>query len=118
MALRREDFEVQRDAVVYAFPTARARARAKAQVRRRRAGLAVVVASVIGLTLMGGGTAPASRSSAPRAVVVQPGQTLWDVADRYAPEGMDLRAYVDALVGLNDLGTRPPVAGERIRLPK
>jgi LysM domain len=49
---------------------------------------------------------------------VEPGQTLWDLADRYAPDGTDLRAYVDAVVGLNDLGTRAPVAGERIKLPK
>ena len=118
MALRREALEFQRDAVVYTFPTARARARAKAQVRRRRAGLAIVAVSVVGLSLMGGGTAPASRSSAPRAVVVEPGQTLWDLADRYAPEGMDLRAYVDAVVGLNDLDGRAPFAGERLRLPK
>jgi hypothetical protein len=51
-------------------------------------------------------------------VVVEPGQTLWDLADRYAPEGMDLRAYVDAVVGLNDLDGRAPFAGERLRLPK
>jgi hypothetical protein len=70
------------------------------------------------MTLIGGGTAPASKSSAPRAVVVRPGQTLWDLADRYAPEGVDPRAYVDAVVQINHLEGRPPAAGERIRLPK
>jgi hypothetical protein len=118
MALRREELETRGEATVYSFPTARVRARAKAQVRRRRAGLALVSLAVIAMTLIGGGTAPASKSSAPRAVVVRPGQTLWDLADRYAPEGVDPRSYVDAVVRLNDLGGRPLAVGERVRLPK
>jgi hypothetical protein len=118
MALRREELQTRGDATVYSFPTARVRARAKAQVRRRRAGLAVVALSVIAMTLMGGGAAPASKSSAPRAVVVRPGQTLWDLADRYAPEGVDPRAYVDTVIQINHLEGGPPAAGERIRLPK
>ena len=118
MALRREELQTRGEASVYAFPSARVRARAKAQIRRRRTGLALVGLSVIAMTLIGGGTAPASKSSAPRAVVVRPGQTLWDLADRYAPEGVDPRAYVDAVVQINHLEGRPPAAGERIRLPK
>jgi Tfp pilus assembly protein FimV len=117
MALRIEELESQ-GARVYAFPTARVRARARARVRRRRAGGATVVIAVVAMTLMGTGTAPASKSSAPRAVVVRAGETLWDVAERYAPAGLDPRAYVDAVVELNDLGGRMPAAGERIRLPK
>jgi hypothetical protein len=118
MALRREDLESRGEATVYSFPTARVRARAKAQVRRRRAGLALVSLAVIAMTLMGGGAAPASKPSAPPAVVVRPGQTLWDLAERYAPEGVDPRSYVDAVVQLNDLGGQPLAAGQRLRLPK
>ena len=127
MALRREDLEaVASDAVVYRFPTERgevARIRAgiatrRAARRRHRAGLAAVAIAVIGMTLMGGGqeaVAPAAPQGQ-RTAVVQPGETLWDIAERNAPAGSDLRAYVAALESANDLG---PVlqAGARITLP-
>lgn len=128
MALRQEDFEVQTapQAVVYRFPGERAEvARIRAGIasrraarRRHRAGLAAVAIAVIGMTLLGGGqegVAPAAQQGK-RTAVVQPGQTLWDIAERHAPEGMDPRVYVAALEEANDLG---PVlqAGARIRLP-
>ena len=128
MALRQEDLEFGAPprAVVYRFPSERpevARIRAgiaarKAARRRHRAGLAAVAAAVIGMTLLGGGReaiAPAAQQGA-RTAVVQPGETLWDIAERHAPEGMDLRVYVSALEDANELG---PIlqAGARIRLP-
>ena len=39
------------------------------------------------------------------------------VAERYSAPGQDPRAYVDALIEMNDLGPIPQV-GERIRLPR
>jgi nucleoid-associated protein YgaU len=128
MALRQEDleFQVAPQATVYRFPAERsevARIRAgivsrRAARRRHRAGLAAVALAVVGMTLLGGGqeaTAPAAQGSKQTAVV-QPGETLWDIAERHAPEGMDLRVYIAALEETNDLG---PVlqAGARIRLP-
>jgi hypothetical protein len=62
------------------------------------------------------GNALASRANAPKAVTLQAGQGLWDVAERYAAPGQDLRAYVDALVEINDLGPIPQI-GERLKLP-
>ena len=85
--------------------------------RRRRAGAVFVVLVVIGATLLAGGTAPASRPGAPRAVVMDAGGTLWGIAERYAPHGIDKRAYVDAVVELNAL-TGAPRAGQRIVLPR
>jgi LysM domain len=67
--------------------------------------------------LLGVGTTPASRPGAPRAVVVRAGDTLWEVAARWAPDGIDRRAYVDALIELNDLSGMP-VAGQMILLPR
>ena len=118
------------DAVVYMFPTEQVRRRAALQraaqrrrnrpmVRRRRAALALVALGTIVVTLLGGGpdgSSVASVPGAPKAVVVQPGETLWDIADAHAPANVDPRAYVDALTELNDLdGTLP--AGLKIRLP-
>ena len=127
MALRQEDLELHTsDAVVYRFPVERAEVasiragirRRQAARRRHRAGLAAVALAVVGLTIFGGGqeaTAPAA-SQTTRTVIVQPGDTLWDIAERHAPEGMDPRVYVDFIVRGNDVGAvlQP---GTRLRLP-
>jgi hypothetical protein len=60
----------------------------------------------------------ASSPSAPKKVVIGPGQTLWAVAELYAPESVDPRAYVDALVEINDLDGVSVQPGDRIRLPR
>lgn len=128
MSLRQEDLEFgpTLQAVVYRFPGERAeiaQIRAgivarKAARRRHRAGLAAVAVAVIAMTLLGGGQegiAPAAQQGK-RTVVAQPGETLWDIAERHAPDGMDPRVYVSALEEANELG---PIlqAGARIRLP-
>ena len=132
MAIRVEELEPPREAQIYAFPAERARnserARAarrrvaarRASVARRRAALAATVVVIAVMMLFAGG--PASVSSAdsartPRKVTVQAGQTLWSLAERYAPRGVDPRAYVDAVLALNDL-SGPPMAGAVIRLPR
>jgi hypothetical protein len=50
-------------------------------------------------------------------VVVPEGQTLWGLSQRYAPLGVDWRAYADAVVDLNDLSGALQ-AGQRLRLPQ
>ena len=127
MALRQEDLDTQaRTAAVYRFPVERAEAarirqgiaHRRAARRRHRAGLVAVVTAVIALTLLGGGkeATPSAAPGGKKVAIVQPGDTLWDIAERHAPEGMDVRAYVDFLMRGNDIG---PVlqAGDRIRLP-
>lgn len=127
MALRQEDLDSYGPpAPVYRFPVERSEvarirqgiAQRRAARRRHRAGLGAVAIVVILMTLLGGGKeaiAPAAPAMGAVAVV-QPGETLWEIAERHAPEGMDVRAYVDFLVRANDIG---PVlqAGTRIRLP-
>lgn len=128
MAIRREDLapsrEGGRDAVVYKFPTARVRGaetrRRRMEVRRRRTALVAAGLVMIALFLLAtgpSGSAPASAPGAPKAVTVHAGDTLWDLAERYAPQGVDPRAYVDVVSELNDL-ENGLVAGMRIRLPK
>lgn len=125
MAIRQEELYPAQQAVLYRFPPQRAalvRARRRRmEARRRRAGLAGVLLVLVCAFLLAtgpSGSAPAaSRSDAPRAVTVRSGDTLWGLAERYAPEGIDLRAYVDLLEDTNDL-TGGLAAGMRIRLPK
>ncbi len=55
--------------------------------------------------------ADASTSSAPAAVVVAPGDSLWSIAQRLDP-GADVRPLVDALA--DRLGSTTVVAGQHI----
>ena len=124
MAIRHEDLLLQRDAVVLRFPTRRARSaaarRARMQARRRRTATVVVALGLVVLFLLAtgpSGSSPASAPGTPRAVTVHQGDTLWSLAEAYAPEGMDPRAYVDVLADLNDLDGGL-VVGTRIKLPR
>lgn len=119
MAVRSEELIYQRDAVVYRFPSARRRRRAQIEVRRRRAALAAVglVVVIAGLFASGPeGSAPAAPRTGRTAVVLHEGETLWDLAARHAPAGMDVRTYIDAILEQNELATLPE-AGTRLRLP-
>ena len=120
MALRREDVPVG-DAIVLAFPSQahalRARRRRAAARRRRSLAAALLGCALVGLshlqTPSAGGPSP---KHVPAAVVVQPGQTLWDLAARYAPRGSDPRAYLGRIARLNRLQGEV-AAGARLRLP-
>ncbi|MDQ5815249.1 MAG: LysM peptidoglycan-binding domain-containing protein, partial [Actinomycetota bacterium] len=79
------------------------------------AGLVLVAALV--LATGPGGVAVASRPGAPARITVGQGETVWDLAERYAPDGIDRRAYVDAILELNGLDGMP-LAGQRLKLPK
>ena len=122
MAVRHEDLVVE-GAQVVEFPVRIARARAAAARRRLavRRGLValLVVATTSGIVWASAAGRPAvsSRGDAPASVVVRPGETLWGIAERWAPEGTDLRAYVDALARENGVAGGVLEAGARVVLP-
>ena len=122
MAVRKQDFYPLggSEGLVYDFRAhARAR-RARAQIRRRRLLALSVVVVTIALVWAAARPRPyaaGSRPGAPRAVVVDGGQTLWGLSQRYAPLGVDWRDYSDALVEINHLEGAIQ-AGQRLRLPR
>jgi Tfp pilus assembly protein FimV len=119
VAVRSEDLAyVDGDAVVYRFPAAAARRRAhRRMMARRQVTLGTAALIVVAATLAGSGVAEtAPGRGGRRAVVVQPGDTLWGIAGEHAPAGSDLRVYVDALIEVNGLEGALQ-AGARLRLP-
>lgn len=123
MAIRREEL-IPKQTVVVGFPTHYARGRAARQMRvvylRRRLALAAVFLFIVLAWLTAGGvgnSATASKDGAPQRVTLAAGETLWDLADRYAPDGVDPRAYVDAIAEMNKIEGAPQ-AGQRLRLPR
>jgi len=52
-----------------------------------------------------------------RTVVVQPGDTLWEIADKLAPDTADLRAVVSELVEFNGLASKVLQPGQVLAVP-
>ncbi len=64
--------------------------------------------------------APARSASGPPevvTVVVQPGDTLWEIADQLAPDTADLRAVVSELVEFNRLRSKVLKPGQVLAVP-
>lgn len=89
--------------------------------RRGRLVVLLVLATLLLVAFSLGRTSADAGSTRPAGpaptTVVQPGETLWAIARRVAPDA-DPRATVARLNTLNDLGDRPIVAGQRIVLPR
>jgi hypothetical protein len=121
MAARVQDLTAKTGRI-YRFPIERARAGSVRAVRLRRSVaiglLALGLAGLLAGDSSGGVAADERPSRATRTLIVRPGDSLWDVAAAHAPEGTDPRAYVDALVELNDLDGGAVPAGARLRLPR
>lgn len=95
---------------------------APATVRLTRRGVVVLTLAVavlgLGLVWLARASAPqaAPPAPAPHTVTVQPGDTLWSIAARVAPQ-RDPRAEVDALQHRNALTSVDLVPGQLLRVP-
>ena len=105
-------------------PRAAGAARTPAGVHLTRRGrlllsLVVLLALVTGAVLLAGGPTALAGTDRPvthERVTVQPGQTLWQIAERTAP-GSDPRETVQRILDLNGLQTSEVQAGTALLLP-
>lgn len=96
----------------------------QAVYRRRRLLAAAIVAVVLTIAVLlvnaamtgnaGDGPPAVAGTSAPVVHIVQPGETLWSIAQSLRL-GQDVRLVVDRLVDLN--GGAPLTVGQRLALP-
>jgi Tfp pilus assembly protein FimV len=91
--------------------TERPALRVVAPVAHPRRGVRTVAAILAGLLVLGGGSvllrtvlAGPAEPVAAGHVVLQPGETLWDIAVRSAPAGVDARRQLDRIRRLNGFG--------------
>jgi nucleoid-associated protein YgaU len=100
-----------------------------ALTRRGWVTVAVLVAVLVSLGGIGASAVARQATSGPGAdgpetagrtttVLVQPGQTLWEIAGEVAPTGTDIRVTVDRIAELNGLQRAGDLeVGERLVIP-
>lgn len=91
------------------------------QAWRRRIGalLVLLAALVLVVEALAGPVGPRQEvvPASTATAVVEPGQTLWDVAGEHAPEGVATDAYVRELAELNGITNGAVDAWQVLRLP-
>ena len=107
--------------ITFAGPVPATRLRITVRGRRVLAALvALPVAAAIAFAALGSGSALASGEHTAgdsfTTVTVQPGDTLWSIAEEVAP-GADPRDVVDAIIRLNALPSGSLTAGQSLALP-
>ena len=87
---------------------------------RRRVLVALAVTALLAVVTVGLGRIAATAtpdSATDGHVVVEPGETLWQVAVEHAPADTDPRAYLDRIIQVNGLEGAAVDAWEVVLLP-
>lgn len=74
------------------------------------------VAAQAGLSDAADGSGPVSSGPVSSTWVVQPGETLWVIAERLAPD-TDPRETVARIVAMNDLPSSSVLVGQELQIP-
>lgn len=100
--------------------------RPRPPVRLTRRGRAILVLAIVSALLLAfwlgtwrasvAATGSTARAAAYDTVVLEPGETLWDIAERRAPDA-DPRVLVYRMMEFNGLPGAAVQAGQRIRVP-
>ncbi|MFC0214709.1 LysM peptidoglycan-binding domain-containing protein [Paenibacillus chartarius] len=56
-------------------------------------------------------------STTDQTVIVEQGDTLWDIAQEHAPKGMDVRSYIERIKRVNQLNGSSLKVGQQLLLP-
>jgi LysM domain-containing protein len=119
--VRPDQLQPERVVVVHRQPRPRVTRSKRAIYMRRRViaaslGLGLVLTAAHAGVALGGSTTTSGRSPHPHVenIVVQPGDTLWSIAQRVAPDS-DPRGVVDRLAA--ELGTSDVQPGDRVSWP-
>lgn len=78
---------------------------------------ALLLAAPVARSVVGSAAQARTRHEAARVVVVQPGDTLWAIAERFGDGGADPRASISAIARLNSIDPGSIYPGESLRLP-
>ncbi len=63
-------------------------------------------------------TVHAAPTVAYKTVTVQPGQTIWTLAERTTPANGDVQSTVDQIIGANHLASANIHVGQKLQVPR
>ena len=103
-----------------ARPARPVRRRRNVMLRRRIAAVLTVAVVVLAISAVWAMRSDAAGESGvfEATVVVAPGQTVWDIANDYVPEGEHPQAYVAEVLRYNAIDATAIAPGAVLRLPR
>lgn len=79
--------------------------------------ICVISVTFVGISIINNNHASASSVSTYKQVVVQTDGTLWDIAEDYCSNEMDIRTYIRDICEINDINPENLRAGDEIFVP-
>ena len=79
--------------------------------------LSIIILTFIANLLLGLNNAEGSTVIDYETVVIESGDTLWDIASKYSPNNKDIREYIYEICELNEISASTLIAGMKIMIP-